>query len=281
MRIEFICENDEIRLSEELKQHVSRKLYKNIKSSKAIIYVNGEERKTFEPIKKGDRVTIDYISNENLSWPLYESTLDIRYESDDYLVVYKRPGLLSIPTKAEPYSMFQEVMYYLRSKNEPLTVSILNRLDKETSGLMVVAKNRLAAYNLQPTHLKMERRYLAILDGRLLNKEGRIETYIKKDSDSNRRLITASNDIASKIAISNYRVIEEYSDSSLVEFILETGRTHQIRVHSQYLGHPIKGDMMYGGSEAKRMCLLSYYVKFKEYKTNEEVLVQIGSDFNE
>lgn len=279
MRIEFVCEGDEIRLSEELKKHVSRKLYKNIKSSGALIYVNGSVLETYKFIKKGDKVYLDYEKEKEISWPLYESKLDIRYEDQGYLVIYKPSGLLSIPTMSEPRSVYQEVLYYLKNQGLPLTVSILNRLDKDTRGLMVIAKNRLAAYNLQPTHEKMERRYLAMLEGRLIEKAGRIESYIKKGTDGNKRIITTKDDPEGKIAISNYRVIEEYDDKSLVEFILETGRTHQIRVHAKELGHPIIGDVLYGNRKKSRLELLSYYVKFKNYLTNEEVIVETDGDF--
>ena len=279
MRIKFVCENDNIRLSEEFKLHISRKLYKNIKSSGAIIYVNGEPLEAYKFIKRGDEVYLDYEREKEISWPLYEARLDIRYEDDSYLVIYKPAGLLSIPTKAEPKSVYQEVLYYLTNRGLPPTVSILNRLDKDTRGLMVIAKDRLAAYNLQPTHEKMERRYLCMVEGKLSAKAGRIVNYIKKGDDGNKRIITNEDDIAGKLAISNYRVIKEYEDRSLVEFILETGRTHQIRVHARALGHPIIGDTLYGGRENNRLELLSYYVRFNNSILNKEVIVETDGDF--
>ena len=273
MRIKFICEEAEIRLSEELKKHVSRKLYKNIKSSGAIIYVNGEPLEAYKFIKRGDEVYLDYEREKEISWPLYEASLDIRYEDDSYLVIFKPEGLLSIPTKAEPRSVYQEVLYYLASKGLEPTVSILNRLDKDTRGLMVIAKNRLAAYNLQPTHEKMDRRYLCMLEGKLGAQAGRIVNYIKKGDDGNKRIITKEDDIAGKLAISNYRVIKEYEDKSLVEFILETGRTHQIRVHFSHLNHPLLGDELYGGDKRliNRVALHSYRLEFIHPVTNEKI----------
>ena len=268
----FECQNDDIRLSEELKTHVSKKFYKNIKSTNAKILVNGIELPTYKTIKKGDIITIYYEKIKEVAWPLYESKLDIIYEDDNYLVVNKRSGLLSIPTKGCPYSLYQEVMYYLKNKNINDNVSILNRLDKDTKGLVVIAKNRLAAYKLEPTHLHMIRKYYALCEGIFDVKEGKIETYIEKDEETNKRYVSNEG----KIAITNYKVIKEINNNSLVEFVLETGRTHQIRVHSSYLNHPIVGDVLYGNSNESNLHLCSYYVEFKNPFNNEIIKCEIG-----
>ena len=254
----FECQNDNIRLSEELKTHVSKKFYKNIKSTNAKILVNDIEIPTYKEIKKGDIITIFYEKQKEINWPLYYHDFDILFEDDNYLVVNKRSGLLSIPTKGCPYSLYQEVMYYLKNKNSNDNVSILNRLDKETCGLVVIAKNRLAAYKLEPTHKHMIRKYYALCEGIFEKREGKIETYIEKDLNSNKRYVSNTG----KIAITNYKVIKEYDNKSLVEFVLETGRTHQIRVHSSYLNHPIIGDTLYGNFKDDNLHLCSYYVEF-------------------
>lgn len=277
MRLKFICENDNIRLSEELKLHISKKLYKNIKSNNTIIYVNNEPLLTYKIINKGDIIEFDYENQKEINWPIYESKLDIVYKSDNYLIVNKPKGLLSIPTKAEPKSLYQEVLYYLKNNNMPLNVSILNRLDKDTQGLCVIALNKMAAYYLQPTHEKMERRYLCLVHGILDKKEGRIVNYIDKALDSHKRFI--SNDNNGKLAISNYRVIKEYDNKSLLEFILETGRTHQIRLHCSNMGHPIVGDKLYGTlDDSDILYLKSYYVKYHDNFLDEDVLIILKGD---
>lgn len=267
----FLCQTDGIRLSEELKGHVSRKFYKNIRSTNAKILVNGVELPTYKTINKGDEITVYYEKEKEINWPLYEAKVDVIYEDDNYLVVNKRSDLLSIPTKACPYSLYQEVMYYLKNKNINDNVSILNRLDRDTMGLVVIAKNRLAAYKLEPTHEHMIRKYYALCEGIFEKKEGRIETFIEKDEKTNKRFVSKGG----KIAITNYKVKEEKDNKSLVEFVLETGRTHQIRVHASYLGHPIVGDVLYGDYEESDLHLCSYYVEFYNSFKDENIKCEI------
>ena len=273
MKLEFICQNDNIRLSEELKNHVSKKLYKNIKSSNSKIMVNNLPLETYKIINKGDIITVLYHKEKEIEWPLYESKLDILYEDDNYLVVNKPQGLLSIPIKSEPKSLYQEILYYLSIKNLELTASILNRLDKETKGLVVVAKNRMAAYYLQPTHEKMERRYKCLCHGIFNNVNGVIDNYIEKSIDSNKRFVSDKG----KRAISHYKVLRQDNDKALVQFILDTGRTHQIRIHSSYIGHPILGDNMYGIPDEHNLCLCSYYVKFYNRYIDKYIEISIKS----
>ena len=258
MRLEFVVNKDNERLSEELKLHISRRLYKNIRSKKTPIFVNGVERLTYLPVEKGDIITIDFSKNREINWDIYESNLKVYYEDDNYLVVYKRENLLSIPTKGDPHSLFQEVIYYLKNKNESTDISILNRLDKETRGLVLIAKNAYATSLISPVHEHIERKYLALCSGLYENDEGRIVNKIKKSDSGNKRIISDDG----KIAITNYKVIKRYKNSSLVEFKLETGRTHQIRLHSSSLGYPLIGDKLYGNNNDFDLQLLSYYLKF-------------------
>lgn len=270
MKLEYIARENRL-LLDELKEQLNRKFLRRLKSLNTTFFVNGAKKETYLMVEKGDVITFEYEESKEIAWPLYESKLDIRYEDSHYLIVNKRKGLLSIPTKAEPESLYQEVCYYLKDKGIT-TISILNRLDKETSGLVLIAKDRISANYLQPTHLKMERRYICYTHGIWDNKEGKIETYLEKDEATNKRFVS----LKGKIAISNYKVLEEKDNISKVLFILETGRTHQIRVHTSYMKHPICGDKLYGISDNyDTMQLESIYIGFINPYTNEKVEVYI------
>jgi len=279
MKIKIIANNDNIRLSEELKLHFSKRMYKSIKSKNTLFYVNQKLTNTFEFIKKDDVIEFEYENKikSELNWPIYESKLDIIYENDNYLIINKPYNLLSIPTTKNPKSVYQEVLYYLKDNNDK-SIAIINRLDKDTEGLMLIAKNKLAASKMSNVHEKMERRYLALLEGFLDNDSGKIINYIAKEKDSIKRYIT--DDKFGKIAISNYKVIERFNDYTLTEFILETGRTHQIRLHAKSINHPIVGDKLYNeNTNSDKMYLLSYYIKFYDEFKKEEIEIYLDKEY--
>ncbi len=271
---ELICQNDKTELREELRRQLSRRFYKNLKHQKAQYFVNNKQTQLYMIINKDDKILIEYEPTTSENWPLYESKLDILYEDEHYLVVNKRAGLLTIPTKAEPRSLYQEAMYYLKQSNQDKQVSIINRLDKETSGLVVIAKDRLAAYYLQPTHEKMIRKYKCLCHGIFIKDHDIIQNNIDKMPESNLRYVSSN---SGKISISEYNVLKRFSDTTLVEFILQTGRTHQIRVHCQSICHPIVGDNMYGIDNNMKLHLCSYYVEFVNKFTNKLVKISIES----
>lgn len=266
--IKFIVENDNV-LSEELKKNLTRRFYRHLKFINAKIFVNGMSKKNFEKIYKGDIISIKYNeATKDLKWPEAVELPQIVYENENYLIVNKKANLMTIPTKACPNSLYQQICTYLNSTN----VHILNRLDFPTSGLVLVAKNRYAASLLSPTHEHIIRKYLCLVEG-IIEKDGKIVNNITKSTDSNKRVVC--NDDEGQIAISNYKVLKNYTNSTLLEFTLETGRTHQIRVHTSNMGHPIIGDSLYANYKDSILCLTSYYIEFKDPFTFENIQLQI------
>ena len=135
----------------------------------------------------------------------------------------------------------------------------------------MVAKDPVSASLLLPTHEKMERRYLGLCHGIFDIKEGIIENKIRRSDDSNLRIISDDG----KLAITTYKVLKEYNNYSLVEFILRTGRTHQIRLHSKSINHPLLGDKLYGiDDNIDDLKLLSYYIRFINPYTNKEIIIK-------
>ena len=258
------CDNT---LSEELKKNLTRKFYRHLKHVNATILVNGSPKRLYEKVNEGEEIKIIYKEEAKVfNWPMADKLPNVVFENEHYLIVDKEPDLLTIPTKGNPNSLYQQLVLYLGIND----IHILNRLDKETSGLVVVAKDRYARSLLEPTHKNMVRKYLCLVEGKVLE-SGRIENHIKKDEDSNKRYIAEDG----QIAISNYNVLEVYDDKTLLEFVLETGRTHQIRVHTSSMGHPIIGDKMYGNGTGEQSCLTSYDVEFTDPFSNELIKVTI------
>ena len=188
---------------------------------------------------------VEYIAEaENIS-------LDIVYEDSDLIVVNKPKGMVVHPA-AGNYSgtLVNALMYHCKGQlsgiNGVLRPGIVHRIDKNTSGLLVVAKNDVA-HNSLAAQLKehsVKREYRAIAYGRFKEPEGRVDLPIGRDQNDRKKMtVTYKN---SKNAVTNYKVLEELNGYSYISCVLETGRTHQIRVHMAHLGHPLAGDDVYG-----------------------------------
>ncbi len=260
--IEFKTEKEDI-LSEILKKKFSKRFYRFLKYSQADITVDGIFLEWYKRVPVGSRILVCFKTlPKEISWPKSNQLPKIVLETEHYLIVDKEPNQLTIPTRGNPESLYQDLLNYLGEQE----IHILNRLDKETSGLVVVAKNRYAASLLEPTHEHMERKYLCLVEGDV-SLPGTITTYIDKEENSNKRYVSSTG----KLAISHYNVICHNEKESLLEFVLETGRTHQIRVHTSHMGHPIIGDQLYGGKAYEQLCLTSYSISFTDPFTQEEI----------
>jgi 23S rRNA pseudouridine1911/1915/1917 synthase len=234
------------------------------------IMVNGEHVKTNYKVKPGDTVSIvlDYPKRE-LKIIAEDIPLDVVYEDDELMVINKPPGLVVHPGHGNYTGTLVNALAY-RFKNLPLfnandpRPGLVHRIDKDTSGLLVVAKTEQAKNHLamQFYNKTSQRRYQAIVWGVPKETEGTITGHIGR-SLKNRQVFTVFPDGEyGKSAVTHYKVLEELGYVSLVECRLETGRTHQIRVHMKYLNHPLFNDSNYGGDTILRGTTFSKYKQF-------------------
>ncbi len=196
--------------------------------------------------------------------------LDIVYEDDDLLVVNKPAGLVVHPGHGN-YSgtLVNALAYYLGRTPDPETGDermgmLVHRIDKDTSGLLVVAKDDEAQIDLarQFFHHTIERRYWALVWGNIAEDEGTIDAPIGRDPNDRLRFRVCSDETQGKHAVTHFRVLERFGYVTLVECKLETGRTHQIRVHMNHIGHPLFNDARYGGDRILKGTLYARYKQF-------------------
>ena len=186
--------------------------------------------------------------------------IDIIYEDKDIIVVNKPSGLLTVSTEKEKEkTLFHKVYMYIKKKNKNNKIFIVHRLDKDTSGIVLFAKNESLKIKFQNDweNLAKERKYIAIVHGKLGKKKGEIVSWLKET----KTLLTYSSSKMGdgKKAITNYRVVSENETYSLVDIDIKTGRKNQIRVHMKDSNAPIVGDTKYGiKDKAKRMYLHAY-----------------------
>lgn len=235
----------------ENKTNLTRSRIKNLIES-GEIKVNGGIKKSGYSLRANDVVSICIVPPVELSIEPYDYPLDIVYEDDDLAVINKPRGMVTHPAPGSPKdTLVNALMSNLDSLsdiNGVIRPGIVHRLDKDTTGLIVVAKTNKAHLSLseQIATKECHRKYVALVDGVIQKDEGVIIANIdrcKKD----RKLMAVTRE-GGRYAETHFTVLERYRRHCLVEFELKTGRTHQIRVHSKHIGHTIVGDKAYGGS---------------------------------
>ena len=218
------------------------------------VFVNGAKIKSSDKLPEGALLTVDEPDPKPLGLTPVNLPLDIIYQDKDIAVINKPQGLtVHDGNGVKGYTLVNLLLANLDSLsgiNGVIRPGIVHRIDKDTSGLLVVAKNDAAHVSLaaQIQNKTCKRTYIALLEGVLKQDGGRIETHIER-SQKNRTMMTVSD--KGRLAITEFKVLKRYDNYTLCEFNLKTGRTHQIRVHSKFIGHPIVGDPVYGYKNQK------------------------------
>ncbi len=236
------------------------------------VFVNGERVKASYKVKPLDNISI------RMAYPKYDSALtpedipiDIMYEDDDVIVVNKEAGMVVHPGHGN-YSgtLVNALTFHL--KDNPMFQSgdqrpgLVHRIDKNTSGILVVGKNERACNALAKQFFDhtTKRRYVALVWGNFDEDEGTITGNIGRNPRNRHQMYVFADGSEGKHAVTHYRVLKRYGYVTLVECRLETGRTHQIRVHMQYIGHPLFNDERYGGDKILKGTTFSKYRQFIE-----------------
>lgn len=277
MKLEYIVKNDNryINVKQLLKEYfnMSDRLILKLKNAKQI-FLNGKNVYVTASLNVGDSVLIDlFFEEDNSNIVAKEMKLNIIYEDEACLIIDKPPGIAVHPSANHfEDTISNGVRYYFDKIELKRKIRPVNRLDKDTSGIVVFAKSEYVQECLvkQMEAKTFEKEYIAILDGVLHDNIGKIDAPIsRKDGSIMERQISVTGDKA----ITHFKVLKIFSNYTLINFKLETGRTHQIRVHCKYIGCPILGDTLYGRQTQliDRQALHACKVSFIHPITKEKV----------
>lgn len=250
------------------------------------VKINGKTVKSSYKLKPSDEIDILVPDATELKLEAQDIPLDIQYEDDDMLVVNKPSGMLTHPTSIEKTNTLVNALLHhckdnLSGINGIMRPGILHRLDRDTSGLLMVAKNDFA-HNFLAEQIKYKtakRQYLAIAHGIIKSDTGTINKPVGRHLTHRQKMAVVEN---GKHAITHFKVLERFEKFTLVELTLDTGRTHQIRVHLSNMHHPIAGDEVYGGGNIKvnlnGQALQAYRLSFNIPSNNERKTIEIEPD---
>ena len=285
MQGQFVIEKDEVgqRLDLIFSSHYPQLSRSHIKTliDEGKILLNGKIVKSGEKVKEGKVVSFDFEENKPLEAKPQQVDFEIVYEDADLLVINKPQGLVVHPcSSTKDGTLVNGLLYAIKDLsgiNGVLRPGIVHRLDKNTSGLMLVAKNDFA-HKILAEEIKNKtchRIYVALCEGEFKTDSGVIETFIDRDKKDRKKMAVSS---TGKWAVTEYKVLKYYEGKTLVEFSLKTGRTHQIRVHcAQVLKHPIVGDDVYGKAEKslKGQLLHSKKIEFVHPRTGQDMAFEV------
>ena len=275
-----VVEEENIRLDQYLSNNleISRsKIQKLLKQDK--IMVNGKIEKSSYLVKIGDEIEIDSELDFTIKIEAKNIPIDIVYEDDYLMIINKQSGMVVHPAPGHyTDTLVNALLYHFNIKETTnIRVGIVHRLDKDTSGLMMVAKTdeMLDKLSNMIKDKEVKRHYLALVDGVISPDSGTIDAPIGRDVNTREKMMVT--DVNSKEAITHFKVLKRYKENTLVECILETGRTHQIRVHMAYINHPIVNDPIYNKKKSTDFgqMLHSKSIEFIHPVTGEKMYFEV------
>lgn len=257
---------DGLTVQDILKSHgYSTKVITHVKRSHMGLSVNGIRVRTNEILHQGDVLRVLIIEEEGSEniVPL-NIPIDVIYEDEDILIINKNSDVPIHPSQGNFYNTLANmVAYYFQEKGQEFVFRCINRLDRDTTGLLIIAKNMLSGCILSDMmcHREIHREYHAVVTG-CIDKDGIVDAPIARELDS--AILRCVDTERGETAVTHYKVLKSNEEYSYLSLRLETGRTHQIRVHMKYIGHTLLGDSLYGGDTSKiqRQALHSYCLRF-------------------
>ncbi|MFB9325401.1 RluA family pseudouridine synthase [Paenibacillus aurantiacus] len=285
--IEFVVRGDEA--GERLDKFVTENMYDDSISrtqvqdwiKNADVLVNGRTVKPNYKIADADIIVVTVPEPQSAVIEPEAIPMDVVFEDSDVIVINKPRGMVVHPAPGHSSgTVVNALMHHckdLSGINGVLRPGIVHRIDKDTSGLLMVAKNDLAHASLaaQLKEHSVTRKYIALVHGNVPHDQGTVDAPIGRDP-KDRKLFTVT-EKGSKHAVTHFMVVERFGDYTLMELQLETGRTHQIRVHMKYIGHPLAGDPVYGRSKTiglKGQALHAAVLGFVHPRTGEEMIFE-------
>ena len=259
-----------------LEPEITRSQLKNLINDEHVT-VNGQPVKPKYKVQAGDKISLVKPEPQSLELTPENIPLDIVYEDDDVIVVNKPQGMVVHPAPGHPdHTLVNALLYHspLSTINGTFRPGIVHRIDKDTSGLLMVAKNDLAHQSLaeQLRNKTNKREYLALVYGQIKEDEGTIDAPLGRNPQDRKKQAVVK---GGRHAVTHFKVIKRYDNFTLVKCILETGRTHQIRVHMKYIGHPLVGDPLYGPRKVigkNGQFLHAAILGFKHPRTGKEMV---------
>ena len=272
---EFLVEEVNERIDTYLAKKLDFSRSKVAKMLDSCILVNGNKVKNSYMVKENDLIQIDECIEDEITAAPEKMDLDIVYEDDDVIVVNKENGMVVHPAIGNTkHTLVNGLMYHsneLSKVNGEFRPGIVHRIDAYTTGLLMVAKNDVAHefLSLQLSEQKTKRKYIALVWGVIKEDTATIDAPIGRDDKDRKKMAVIS---GGKNAVTELKVLERYKNATLVELTLQTGRTHQIRVHMNYINHPVVNDPVYGKRKIidnTGQCLHAKTLGFIHPKTKE------------